>query len=365
MGYAINGTPSTLMGNFGNVSVNVSAYDYLKFYVISTNDGNSGMSYLTISNFSFTYNLLTPTLSNFSFSTKTYGNSPFAITAPTSTSSGSFSYTSSNTSVAVISVNTIIIVGAGTATITANQSAYGNYSSGSTSATLTVNKATPTLVNFYIPSKSYGDLPFTITAPTSTSSGLFTYTSSNTDVATIFGNIITITGAGTTTITADQDEDNAYIPSSIAIEYIVNKSFPTLSLFHNLTKIYGDLSFTLSAPLSTSSGSFTYTSSNADVATISGNIVTITGVGTTTITASQSETNNYQSNSINATCSVEQSTPANPVNINSSDGLSCFMSTSSVYGDLSGDVVINYDTMSSEFRKILTSSNYIKITREN
>lgn len=62
----------------------------------------------------------------------------------------------------------------------------------------------PTLGNFTVPSKVVGDADFNLTAPTSNSSGAFTYTSSNTSVATISGSTVTIVGAGSTTITATQ-----------------------------------------------------------------------------------------------------------------------------------------------------------------
>ena len=64
---------------------------------------------------------------------------------------------------------------------------------------------TPT-ISFNIPSKIIGDAPFALTTPiiTSNSLGSFTFSSSNTDVATVSGNMVTIKGVGTTTITANQ-----------------------------------------------------------------------------------------------------------------------------------------------------------------
>ena len=47
---------------------------------------------------------------------------------------------------------------------------------------------TPTIGNFIVPAKNTGDAPFTLTAPSSNSTGAFTYTSSNLSVATISGN---------------------------------------------------------------------------------------------------------------------------------------------------------------------------------
>ncbi|MBC7915129.1 MAG: Ig-like domain-containing protein, partial [Pyrinomonadaceae bacterium] len=55
----------------------------------------------------------------------------------------------------------------------------------------------------------------------------------------------------------------------------------------NITKNYGDASFTITDPSSNSNGAFSYTSSNSAVATTSGNTVNIIGKGTATITATQ------------------------------------------------------------------------------
>jgi hypothetical protein len=68
----------------------------------------------------------------------------------------------------------------------------------------------PTLGTFTVPSKLVGDANFDLTAPTSNSGGAFTYTSSNTAVATITGSTVTVVGAGTSTITATQAADGIY-----------------------------------------------------------------------------------------------------------------------------------------------------------
>lgn len=58
-----------------------------------------------------------------------------------------------------------------------------------------------------------------------------------------------------------------------------------------------DGSFVLTDPTSNSTGSFTYSSSNNAVATVSGNTVTLVGAGTATITATQSADATYNSGS--------------------------------------------------------------------
>ena len=157
----------------------------------------------------------TPTITNFTISTKQYGAAAFTLTPPTSDSSGAFTYTSANTSVATIAGNTVTILSVGSTVITASQAASSTYNSGTITATLTVSKATPTITNFSIATKQFGDEPFTLTAPTSNSSGSFTYTSSDTSVATISSNTVTVIGGGTTTITATQAETTNYTAATI------------------------------------------------------------------------------------------------------------------------------------------------------
>lgn len=60
---------------------------------------------------------------------------------------------------------------------------------------------------------TYGDADFNLTA-TSDSSLVVTYTSSNTNVATVSGNVVTIVGAGSTTITAFQLGNSSYNPAT-------------------------------------------------------------------------------------------------------------------------------------------------------
>ena len=85
---------------------------------------------------------------------------------------------------------------------------------------------TPSLSNFSIPAKVLGDAAFSITAPTSNSSGAFTYTSSNTAVATVSGSTITLVGLGTTNITATQAAAGAYGSGTISASLVVTSPPP-------------------------------------------------------------------------------------------------------------------------------------------
>jgi uncharacterized protein YjbI with pentapeptide repeats len=198
-----------------------------------------------------------------------------------------FSYTSSNTSVATVTTyGTVSIVGSGTSTITATQPETLSYESRNVTAPLTVSSLiTPTITNFNAITKIIGDASFNLVDPSSNSVGAFTYASSNGAVATILGRVVTIVGAGTSTITASQDASGVYgIGSSTALLTI---TAPTLTNFNTITKTFGDASFNLVDPSSNSVLDFTYSSSNTQVATIVGRVVTIIGPGTSTITAIQ------------------------------------------------------------------------------
>ncbi|RKR81454.1 gliding motility-associated-like protein [Mucilaginibacter gracilis] len=161
----------------------------------------------------------------------------------------------------------------------------------------------PTITNFPDLNSNVGAAPITLTDPTSNSAGAFTYTSSNTAVATVSGNQVTIVGPGTATITATQAPNGLYITGSItATLTVANTVDPTLAL-GNISKTYGDAAFTLGAT-SNSSGAITYTSGNTAVATISGSTVTIVGQGTAVITANQAAATGFNAFSTTATLTV-------------------------------------------------------------
>jgi uncharacterized protein YjdB len=140
-------------------------------------------------------------------------------------------------------------------------------------------------------SKNYGDASFSLTGTSSSGLGL-TYSSSNPAVATVSGNVVTIVGAGSTTITAIQPGNANYNAASNVEQgltvgsKIIVKSDQTISFDALVPKTYGDETFNLSGK-SSSGLAVTYTSSNPDVATVSGNKVTIVGAGNTSIMASQ------------------------------------------------------------------------------
>jgi uncharacterized protein YjdB len=252
-----------------------------------------------------------PTLS-WSIPNKIVTDSAFTV-IPTSNSGGSFTYSSSDQTTATIGATSglITILKAGSVNMTATQSATTSFAPGTITSSLTISLANPTYSDWSIPSKNFGDSSFTINQPSSNSSGSFTYSSSNTSVATISGTTITIIGAGSTTITANQSATSSFNTGSTTAIFTVNKGNPTYFIWTIPTKKSTDSSFIVSNPQSTSDGTFTYTSSNTSVATIDSATGEITplSVGSTTITATQSSTSNWNSGSTTALFNVFDGIP--------------------------------------------------------
>ncbi|MBE9601402.1 MBG domain-containing protein, partial [Pedobacter sp. MC2016-24] len=78
----------------------------------------------------------------------------------------------------------------------------------------------------------------------------------------------------------------------------------SISSFAAISKVYGDASFNITAPVSNSPGAFSYTSSDPAVASVNGNTITVIKTGTTTITATQAASGNYAQTVATTTLSV-------------------------------------------------------------
>ncbi|WP_052257089.1 arabinofuranosidase catalytic domain-containing protein [Flavobacterium sp. AED] len=110
-------------------------------------------------------------------------------------------------------------------TETTSYSLTGYSANGSCSATSNVTITVfqnPNLINFGDIIRTYFDGNFIITPPSTLSSGTLTYTSSNNDVATINGTLVTIVGPGITTITVSQETDGVYFGSVFTATLTIN-----------------------------------------------------------------------------------------------------------------------------------------------
>ena len=243
---------------------------------------------------SFTDQTITLRLQTITFTSsllKKYGDPPFTISA-TSTSGLALTFSSSNLPVATILNSTVTINSAGSSDITARQAGNATWAPANYSNPLTVAKADQTILFNALPLKTFGDIDFALSA--AASSGLnVSYSSNNPLVATVSGNLVHIVSGGTALITASQSGNSNYNAApDVSQTLTVRSTIQTISFSSLPLKIYGDADFTISA--SASSGLIvSFSSDNPAVATVSGNLIHITGAGTAQITATQSGDNNY------------------------------------------------------------------------
>jgi uncharacterized protein YjbI with pentapeptide repeats len=104
------------------------------------------------------------------------------------------------------------------------------------------------------------------------------------------------------TVTATQAAFNDFGTSTTTASLTIGKAATVFSTTFTVpTKVQGDTPFTLTPPSSNNpTGAFSYTSSNASVATIAGNTVTVVGMGSSTITVTQAESATHTSLSATA-----------------------------------------------------------------
>lgn len=241
---------------------------------------------------------------------KTYGDSSFPVSA-TADSGLTVSFSSLDESVATVDGTTVTIVGAGTATIRASQAGNATYDAApNVDRSFTVSPKAIT-GSFTAENKTYnGNTSATVASRSLTgvinddvvtlSGGTATF-----DTATAGnGKTVTLTGA---TLTGT-DAGNYTLTSVSTTTANITKANQTITFAGGpwTTKTEGDPSFDLAAS-STSGLTISFASSDAEVATISGSNVSIVGVGSATITASQAGNENY-----NAAPPVTQTLTVNP-----------------------------------------------------
>ena len=289
--------PTVATINSDGTVITIIGQGYTTITASQAAGGNYAASSTTTS---FLVNRAAPTfLKAFTIPNKTFGDASFSLlpfTEGLDNTDGTYHFTSSNAQLVSISevdgvTATILAYTPTPITIYVAIDACGNYAASSTSGTLTVARAAPTIGALTAPAKNFGDASFNLTAPTSNSDGAITYTSSAPGVATVTstGGTVTVIGAGSTTITATQAASGNYTVGSVTASLVVSAIAPTIGALSAPAKNFGDASFNLTAPTSNSGGAFTYTSSAPGVATVTstGGTVTIVGTGTTTITATQ------------------------------------------------------------------------------
>ena len=299
--FRLTATASSALGltyTSSNTAVATVAGTYLNFHALGTSEitarqaGNATyapVKYIRI----LTVTKGNQTITFGPLDVKTFGDPPFTLAA-TATSGLTVTFTSSNTAVATVSGNTVTITGGGTTTITASQAGNAWWNPASdVPQTLTVNKVNQTITFNALPAKKFGDADFSPGA--TASSGLtVTYTSDNTNVATIVNNMIHITGTGTAVITASQAGNDTYFAAPDVTQTLtVSKATQTITFTNYPDEILQGKTFTLTA-IASSGLPVLFESKNTTIATVAGNILTAVKKGSVQIRAYNTGDANYE-----------------------------------------------------------------------
>jgi len=205
-----------------------------------------------------------------------------------------------------ITNNSVVVTNHGTISVAAYQSGNGNYNPATSVTNSFDAKLTQTLTPLAtIPAKTYTNpaASFSVKVPTTSAQSptatnvVLTATGPATVSNALSNDIVTITGAGTVTLTATQAGDQWYFPASVSTSFIVAKAPQKIAPFATVsTKTNGMAPFPVAIPTINTTNLVTVTASGAGY--ISGTngsnvLVALTNAGTVTLTANQAGNSNY------------------------------------------------------------------------
>lgn len=145
-------------------------------------------------------------------------NGTFSVSASGGASGNPVVFASTSPAVCTVAGSVVTMLAAGNCALTANQAGNASYNAAAqVTRTVTIGAATPVLSWIGNVVKTVGEPAFDLPNPTSSNpSGAFTFTSSNTAVATVSGRQVTIVGPGTTTLVATQAATANYVQASVS-----------------------------------------------------------------------------------------------------------------------------------------------------
>ena len=192
----------------------------------------------------------------------------------------------------VTSSNLLTLTGAGAVTVEADQSGSGGFNPATpVDVSFNVARANQSIAFAPLPNHPASDPPFALAA--TTSSGLPAYFDILSGPAVLdTNNVATLLGAGTVSVIAWQPGNSNYNAASMVLNSFNVGTIPQTITFGALSQQKaGDVPFLLNA--TANSGLPVSFSIGSGPAVLSGNILTLTGWGTVTVTATQSGNNSY------------------------------------------------------------------------
>ncbi len=236
------------VATYGNLSVNTAGTgDTLDVTLPITATGitpaltlkaSSGSFDITVKTTTITWTTTPPT-------NVTYGAKPITLAA-TASNGATVLYQVISGPATITGGNTLTFTGAGAVTIEAYTNASGSYGSGSLTANITVAQAAQTITFPAIAAKVFGNAPFAVSA-TATSSLPVTIAVTS-GPATISGNTVTLTGAGTVTLTATQAGNANYSAATpVTQRFTVSAAVSTTTLTASASAIIAGQPVTFTA----------------------------------------------------------------------------------------------------------------------
>jgi Bacterial Ig-like domain (group 3)/MBG domain (YGX type)/PQQ enzyme repeat len=231
--------------------------------------------------------------------TRAYGAANPAFSGTITGAVGSDTFTESFTTAATSNSNAgsypIVPAAAG--------AALGNYTVTVVNGTLTVSPLATSITLSAAGSASYGasvTLTATVSSTSGTPGGLVTFLSGSTPLGTIAVNAggtavlsTSALAAGTDAVTASYPAQGNYAASTAAASITINEASQTINFPAIASRPYGSAPFAVSATSSLGSSYPVTITVASGPATISGGMVSIAGVGTVVLKASQAGNNSY------------------------------------------------------------------------
>ena len=228
------------------------------------------------------------------FTSDTTGNVGTNIELAATASSGlpvTFAITEGDT-LATLLDSILSLTGVGTVIITATQAGDANYAEATKTQTITVSQDTQTIT---FTSDTTGNVGTNIELAATASSGLpvtFAITEGDT-LATLVDSTLSLTGVGMVTITATQAGDANYAEATETQTITVSQGTQTITFTSDTT---GNVGTNIELAATASSGlPVTFAITEGDtLATLVDSTLSLTGVGTVIITATQAGNENYE-----------------------------------------------------------------------
>jgi hypothetical protein len=296
--------------------------------------GNSNYSAAAESTASIIVNKAAQTIGFAPASPLTYGVSPITLTAVGGSSGNpvTFSILSGGSFgvLSGISNSLLTVTGAGTLVIAADQAANSDYAAATqVTASIVVNKASQAISFAPASPVTYGVSPITLTA-TGGASGIpvtFSILSGETsgELSGVNNSVLTIIGAGTIVIAANQAANSDYAAApQVTASIVVNKDTQTISFTPASPVTYGVSPITLHATGGASGNAVTFSivsgGSNGSLSGVNSSVLTVTGAGTIVIAADQAGNGNY-SVATQTTASITVNKAAQTINFTAASQL--------------------------------------------